>query len=90
MSDSRYEDYGTFDELKRVSTLIRKGMFDYINGKKTKQEFLRLYYEYEGFLLEHGYVEMDDPYFKMDLPEAEKFLYDPFQNEELVWKNIKK
>lgn len=88
--NSRYGDYGTFEELKRVSTTIRKGMFDYIMGKKTKAEFLRLYYEYEGFLLEHGYAEMNDEYFAMDLPDSEKFIYDPFHNDRNVWVNIKK
>jgi hypothetical protein len=69
-------EYGTFNELKRVSGLIRKAMFDHIMGNIDRAKFLRIYYEYEGFLLEHGYVSMDDPYFEMDLPDANKFLKD--------------
>jgi hypothetical protein len=87
--NSRYDDYGTFEELKRVSATIRKGMFDYITGKKTNEEFLRLYYGYEVFLLEHEYVESNEAYFEMDLPEAENFIFDPLHNHNISWKNIK-
>ena len=66
-------DYGTKEELIRVASTIRKTMFDFWMGKIDKKKFLRVYWEFEGFLLEHGYVE-EDEYFKCDLPDSERFL----------------
>lgn len=66
-------DYGTKEELIRVASTIRKTMFDFWMGKIDKKKFLRVYWEFEGFLLEHGYVE-EDKYFKCDLPDSERFL----------------
>jgi hypothetical protein len=48
-------------------------MFDFYMGRIDKQKFLRVYWEFEGFLLEHEYAKEDD-YFKCDLPDTEKFL----------------
>jgi hypothetical protein len=67
-------EYGSFEELQQVSGTMRKFLFDYIMGTITKDHLWRVYNEYEGHLLEHGYVESDDPYFKMDLPDYESFL----------------
>ena len=67
------KDYGTKEELIRVVSTIRKTMFDFWMGKIDKKKFLRVYWEFEGFLLEHGYVE-EDKYFKCDLPDSERFL----------------
>jgi hypothetical protein len=66
-------DYGTKEELIRVANTIRKTMFDFYMGRVDKQKFLRVYWEFEGFLLEHEYAEEDD-YFECDLPDTEKFL----------------
>ena len=58
-------DYGTKEELIGVASTIRKTMFDFWMGKIDKKKFLRVYWEFEGFLLEHGYVE-EDKYFKCE------------------------
>jgi hypothetical protein len=84
------ESYGTHEELKDVAVIMRKAMFDFIMGKITKYAFLQIYYGYECFLLEHGYVETEDPYFEMDLPDGERFVHDALYNHNVVWKEIKK
>jgi len=66
--------YGSKEELIYVASLIRKCMFDYIMGTIDKKEFLKFYYEFEGFLNEHEYADHNDKYFEMDLPDAKKFL----------------
>ncbi len=66
-------DYGTKEELIGVASTIRKTMSDFWMGKIDKKKFLRVYWEFEGFLLEHGYVE-EDKYFKCELPDSERFL----------------
>ena len=75
-------DYGTKEELIGVASTIRKTMFDFWMGKIDKKKFLRVYWEFEGFLLEHGYVEKDK-YFKCDLPDTEKFLQEQYTLEDI-------
>lgn len=77
------DDYGTKEELIRVAGTIRKTMFDFLMGKIDKKKFLRVYWEFEGFLLEHGYVEEDD-YFKCDLPDSERFLEKEYSLESII------
>jgi len=77
-----FNDYGTKEELIRVASTIRKTMFDFWMGKIDKKKFLRVYWEFEGFLLEHGYVE-EDEYFKCDLPDTEKFLQEQYTLEDI-------
>ena len=76
------KDYGTKEELISVASTIRKTMFDFWMGKIDKKKFLRVYWEFEGFLLEHGYVEKDK-YFKCDLPDTEKFLQEQYTLEDI-------
>jgi hypothetical protein len=76
------DDYGTKEELIRVASTIRKTMFDFWMGKIDKKQFLRVYWEFEGFLLEHGYVE-EDKYFKCDLPDSKKFLEKDYDLEDI-------
>ena len=76
------KDYGTKEELIRVVSTIRKTMFDFWMGKIDKKKFLMVYWEFEGFLLEHGYVE-EDKYFKCDLPDTEKFLQEQYTLEDI-------
>lgn len=76
-------DYGTKEEIIRVAGTIRKTMFDFWMGKIDKKQFLRVYWEFEGFLLEHGYVE-EDNYFKCDLPDSERFLEKDYSLEDIV------
>ena len=75
-------DYGTKEELIGVASIIRKTMFDFWMGKIDKKQFLRVYWEFEGFLLEHGYVE-EDKYFKCDLPDSERFLEKEYDLEDI-------
>ena len=75
-------DYGTKEELIGVASTIRKTMFDFWMGKIDKKKFLRVYWEFEGFLLEHGYVE-EDKYFKCDLPDSERFLEKKYSLEDI-------
>ena len=76
------KDYGTKEELIRVAGTIRKTMFDFWMGKIDKKKFLRVYREFEGFLLEHGYVE-EDTYFKCDLPDSERFFEKEYSLEDI-------
>ncbi|WP_396180263.1 hypothetical protein [Flavobacterium sp.] len=75
-------DYGSKEELIKVANTIRKTMFDFYMGRIDKQKFLRVYFEFEGFLLEHGYAEEDD-YFKCDLPDTERFLEKQYNLEDI-------
>ena len=76
------KDYGTKEELIRVAGTIRKTMFDFWMDKIDKKQFLRVYWEFEGFLLEHRYVE-EDKYFKCDLPDSERFLENVYSLEDI-------
>ena len=75
-------DYGTKEELIGVASTIRKTMFDFWMDKIDKKQFLRVYWEFEGFLLEHGYVK-EDKYFKCDLPDSERFLEKEYDLEDI-------
>ncbi len=54
-------EYGSKEELISVAKTLRKGILDLMTGKRTPDSFQYLYWEFESFLLEHGYdVETDE------------------------------
>lgn len=72
----------TKEELISVANIIRKTMFDFYMGKIGKKKFLKVYWEFEGFLLKHGYVEQDN-YFKSGLSNIERFLKKQYNLEDI-------